>query len=135
MIEISRVMIYNIITKVSMSEELADPKKMWMQFLNADSEEDLIMLERTGIPEIKQGVNIIKDLSADAILRERVRAREDAERDYYSAISAATRQGIAIGEKNGINKTISILRSMGIDESILQQVSANAEAQSQSSDT
>lgn len=79
--------------KVSMSEDSNEPKKMWMQFMNADSEEDLIMLERTEIPEIQKGVNIIKDLSADAILRERIRAREDAERDYYSAMSSAVKRG------------------------------------------
>ena len=88
--------------KVSMKEGANEPKKMWMQFMNADSEEDLIMLGRTEIPEIKKGVNIIKDLSADAILRERIRAREDAERDYYSAMASAEKIGLSRGMKQGM---------------------------------
>lgn len=60
------------------------------------------MLERTGINEIKKGVKIVKDLSSDALIRERVRARENAIRDYDSAMNNAIKRGMKQGTINRI---------------------------------
>ena len=58
-----------------------DHKKLWLQFLKAETEEDLTMLNKTEVPEIKQAVVFLHEMSADEKVKEDVRRRETAIRD------------------------------------------------------
>ncbi|MDO5396490.1 MAG: Rpn family recombination-promoting nuclease/putative transposase [bacterium] len=102
--------------KVRTSKDEGDPKKLWMQFIDAESEEELDMLANVQVPEIQKGIEIVKTLSSDKLVRERARAREDAIRDYNSAIEFATRKGM----EKGRTDILDALRKMGIDESALR---------------
>ena len=76
-------------------------RELWMQFLNADSEEDFEVLKQTNVPIMNKAVNIIYDLSEDTKIREMARLREKALHDEASALANAKNEGISIGEAKG----------------------------------
>ena len=51
----------------------ADRKQLWLQLINADSEEDFAMLRETNVPIIQESVGKIYELSNDEQIREYVR--------------------------------------------------------------
>ena len=76
-------------------------RELWMQFLNADSEEDFEVLKQTNVPIMNKAVNVIYDLSEDTRIREMARIREKALHDEASALANAKNEGISIGEAKG----------------------------------
>lgn len=70
-----------------------DRRKLWMQLIKAETEEELDMLDKTGVPEIQQAVVILHEMSADEQMREMARLREKAILDEKSALSFAERKG------------------------------------------
>ena len=80
-------------------------RELWMQFLNADSEEEFEVLKQTNVPIMNKAVNIIYDLSEDTKIREMARLREKALHDEASALANAENKGIekgiSIGEAKG----------------------------------
>ncbi|MGN0664953.1 MAG: PD-(D/E)XK nuclease family transposase [Huintestinicola sp.] len=86
-------------------------RKLWLQFINADSEEELEMISQTNVPIMQKAVNVIYDMSEDTKIREIARLREKALHDEASAIKNAKAE-----ERNDI---ISKLKAYGItDEQI-----------------
>lgn len=83
-------------------------REQWLQFINADSEEDFKMVETTSMPAIQKAVRVIYDMSEDTRIREIARLREKALHDEASLMRQATEKGIAIGEKRGKEKGIAI---------------------------
>lgn len=80
----------------------------WMRFFNADSEEDLKMLERTMSEPIKKAVVTLRKLSDDEILQEKIRLTEKAQHDRASLLLTARREGHAEGRAEGIDEGIKI---------------------------
>lgn len=76
-------------------------RELWMQFLNASSEEEFEVLKQTNVPIMNKAVNIIYDLSEDTKIREMARLREKALHDEASALANAKKEGISIGEAKG----------------------------------
>ncbi len=76
-------------------------KELWMQFLNADSEEDFEMLKQTNVPIMNKAVNVIYDLSEDTRIREMARIREKALHDEASALANAKKEGRVEGRAEG----------------------------------
>lgn len=79
-----------------LSKEI-DPKnrlQLWLQFINAESEEVFKMIEQTNIPIMQKAVRVIYDMSEDTAIREAARLREKALYDETSAINAAKREGM-----------------------------------------
>ncbi len=99
-----------------------DCKKLWMQLIKAETEEELDMLNNTGVPEIQKAVVILHEMSADEEMREIARLREKAIRDERSAMNFAKREGvkegIEIGEKRGEKKGIKKGRIEGKEEGL-----------------
>ena len=81
--------------------DMNDRKKLWLQLINAETEEELNMLENTGVPEIQKAVVILHEMSADEELREIARLREKAILDERSAMNYAREEGIGIGMEKG----------------------------------
>lgn len=75
--------------KVTKGLDVNDRKAMWMHLIKADTEEELNMIKNTNIPAMEQAVQVIFDMSADTVLRERARIREKALHDEASALEAA----------------------------------------------
>ena len=78
-------------------------RELWMQFLNASSEEEFEVLKQTNVPIMNKAVNIIYDLSEDTKIREMTRLREKALHDEASALANAKNEGKAEGRAEGIS--------------------------------
>lgn len=89
------------LVKVDTKIEKNNRKQLWLQLLNAETEEDLTMLKETGVPEIGKAVVILHQMSADEEMREIARMREKAILDDASAKDYARRTGLAEGMEIG----------------------------------
>lgn len=87
--------------KVGKKPDPANSRKLWLQFINADSEEDLEMISSTNIPIMQKAVNVIYDMSEDTKIREIARLREKALHDEASAIKNAKAEGREEGREEG----------------------------------
>ena len=90
--------------KVSKKPNPSSSRELWLQFINADSEEDLNMISRTNVPIMKKAVNVIYDMSEDTRIREIARLREKTLHDEASALGNAEAIGMAKGEAIGLAK-------------------------------
>ena len=74
----------------------------WLNFINAEKKEDLMALElSTKIPEVKDVIEQIRELSADEKLRRLAFYREKRLHDEANAINGSRREGIRIGRAEG----------------------------------
>ena len=64
------------------------------------------MIKETNIPVMEQAVQVIFDMSADTVLRERARLREKALHDEASALEGAREEGIQEGLMQALEKLI-----------------------------
>ncbi len=90
--------------KVGKKPDPANSRELWLQFINADSEEALDMISQTNVPIMKKAVNVIYDMSEDTKIREIARLREKALHDEASALKNAKEEGRAEGEAKGLIK-------------------------------
>ena len=97
-----------------------------MQLINAETEEELEMLENTNIPTIQKAVLIIKEMSEDEKIQEIARIREKQMHDEATAIGHAKREGraegITIGEEKAKSRLIAAMRKNGMSEEQIQQL-------------
>ncbi len=104
--------------------------ELWMQLINAETEEELEMLENTNIPTIQKAVLIIKEMSEDEKIQEIARIREKQMHDEATAIGHAKREGraegraegITIGEEKAKSRLIAVMRKNGMSEEQIQQL-------------
>ena len=81
--------------KVGKNPDPENRRKLWLQFINADSEEELEMISQTNVPIMQKAVNVIYDMSEDTKIREYARMREKALHDEASALKNAKAEGRA----------------------------------------
>lgn len=120
-----------------------DVKHKWMELIRADSEEELEMVRTTTEnPAIQKGIEAVYALNADTVLREQIRQREKAVRDYENDMATARSEGeskgraegisigeakgraegISIGEENAINKMLTAMKETGFSEEQIQEM-------------
>ena len=106
--------------KIGKKPDPKNKKELWLQFINAYSEEDFEMINQTDIPIMKKAVKVIYDMSEDTKIREVARLREKALHDEASALKNAKAEGISIGKAEGISigkaEGISIGKNEGKNE-------------------
>ena len=111
--------------KVGRKPNPVSSRELWLQFINADSEEALDMISQTNVPIMKKAVNVIYDMSEDTRIREIARLREKAMHDEASALKHAKAEGIEEGVTQGAAKereaTIRMLKANGFSD---EQISA-----------
>ena len=78
-----------------------NPLETWLQFLNANTEEDFEMVQSVGNEAINNAVIKIYNMSADDRMRERAWMREKALHDEASAMADARREGLLTGLTKG----------------------------------
>ncbi len=102
-----------------------DRKELWMQLIDAESEEEFNMLANTNIEPIKKAVVAIKEMDADEEIREKAFQRETALRDRASALRFARDEGIKEGIKETTVKLVkNLMSTMGLSaESALSALS------------
>ena len=90
--------------KVGRKPNPNNSRELWLQFINADSEEEFEMISQTNVPIMKKAVNVIYDMSEDTKIREIARLREKALHDEASALKNAKAEGMAEGIEVGVVK-------------------------------
>lgn len=81
--------------KVPKERISSDNKQMWMELIKADSEEALEMVRTTTQnPAIQKGIDAVYALNADTVLREQIRQRDKAIRDYENEMAIAKTEGM-----------------------------------------
>lgn len=94
-----------------------DNKQKWMELIKADSEEALEMVRvTTENPAIKKGIDAVYELNADTILREQIRQRDKAIRDYENDMAIAKSEGKKEGRKEERNMIAETMRKNGFTE-------------------
>ena len=93
-----------MLKKVGRKPNPNNSRELWLQFINADSEEDFEMISQTNVPIMKKAVNVIYDMSEDTKIREIARLREKALHDEASALKNAKAEGMAEGIEVGMAK-------------------------------
>ena len=99
--------------KISDKLDIADRKQLWLQLINADSEEEFEMLRETNVPIIQESVGKIYELSKDEQIKEYVRQREKARLDWNSDMYNAKMLGRA--------ELIAEMRADGVSEEIIKK--------------
>ncbi len=87
--------------KVGRKPDPNNSRELWLQFINADSEEEFEMISQTNVPIMKKAVNVIYDMSEDTKIREIARLREKALHDEASALKNAKAEGVEEGLAKG----------------------------------
>ena len=101
-----------------------DRKTLWMQFIKADTEEELEQVKEAGGDLMERAVQIVYDMSADGKTRELARWREKSMLDMRSSLYAAETRGEARGHERGKAEGIGIGRAEGEAKNLVQLVNA-----------
>ena len=106
------------------------PVEDWLNLINAEKKEDLMALEMsTKIPEVKDVIVKVRELSSDEKLRRLAFYREKRLHDEANAINGSRREGIRIGRAEGRaeerNKIIDIMRLQGYSEEQINNIVGN----------
>lgn len=106
-----------------------DRMELWLQLINAESEEELDMIKETNIPVMEKAVMIIHQMSDDEKIQEIARLREKALHDEASALSNARREGKAEGLAEGRAEEqqtmIEAMRLSGLSEEVIKKILDN----------
>lgn len=108
--------------KLSKRYNVNNRRELWLQFINAESEEDFDMLEKTNDPVMKKAVHIIYDMSEDTKLREIARLREKALHDEASLLNNARAEGRAEGEAAAKAALIANMRALGMSDEQINKI-------------
>ncbi|MGN0614247.1 MAG: Rpn family recombination-promoting nuclease/putative transposase [Porcipelethomonas sp.] len=95
--------------------------ELWLQLINAESEEELDMLKETNVSEIQKAVMIIHKMSDDEKIQEAARLREKALHDEATALGHARREGRAEGIAEERAKLEANLRALGLSEYMIRK--------------
>ena len=107
------------------------PVEDWLNLINAEKKEDLMALEMsTKIPEVKDVIVKVRELSADEKLRKLAFYREKRLHDESNAINGSRLEGIKIvraeGEKigraEGVKQMIEVMRLQGYSEEQINSI-------------
>ncbi len=81
-----------------------NPMELWLQLINAETEEELDMLENTNVQEINKAILVLRELNADEKMRYLSEMREKALHDEANAINSAKKSGRIEGRIEGIEE-------------------------------
>ncbi|MGN1114977.1 MAG: Rpn family recombination-promoting nuclease/putative transposase, partial [Candidatus Ornithomonoglobus sp.] len=122
------------LTKIGKQPDTENMQKTWLQLLNAESDGDLEMLAHTENPAIQKGVQVIRNYSEDARLRNLAYSREKAMHDEAQALEYAKKLGLeegikqglaegrAEGRAEGINAVIEAMKAAGMDTAQIEKL-------------
>ena len=95
--------------------------QIWMELIKADSEEALEMVRTTTQdPAVQKGIDALYELNADTVLREKIRQRDKAIRDYENDMAAARAEGEARGREDEREAFVERMRKAGFTEEQIQ---------------
>ena len=98
-----------------MSEDRA---RLWMQLINAETEEELEMLSNTDVSAINKAAKTLLEMSNDPKIQEEARMREKALHDRATALYTATEKG----RQEGIREIIDKMRKNGLPDEQIEAI-------------
>lgn len=96
--------------KIGKSPNKDNPMELWLQLINAETEEELDMLENTNVQEINKAILVLRELNADENMRRLAEMREKTLHDEANAINSAEERGRIEGIEEGIELTKRVFR-------------------------
>ena len=94
----------------------------WLNLINAETEDDLMAIQQNtdiDIPEVKETIVMLRQLSADEKVRQEAYYREKRLHDEATALGTARREGIAEGRAEGRAEGIAEGEAKGKAEGML----------------
>lgn len=91
--------------KIGKSPNKDNPMELWLQLINAETEEELDMLENTNVQEINKAILVLRELNADENMKRLAEMREKTLHDEANAINSAEERGRIEGIEEGIELT------------------------------
>lgn len=104
--------------KLSKKLAAGNSRELWLQFINAESKEELDMISQANDPIMQKAVRVVYDMSEDTRVREMVRMREKALHDEASALKNAYGRG----REEERAKMISSMRANGMSEKEIEKI-------------
>ena len=112
--------------KIGKNPDKNNPMKLWLQLVNAETEEELDMLENTNVQEINQAIVVLRKLNADEKMRYLADMREMALHDEASAMLGSREEGIEIGREKGRiegrAEIIAKMRKKGMSDEMIDEI-------------
>ena len=99
-----------------------NPMELWLQLINAETEEELVMLENTNVKEINNAIFILRELNADENMRRIAEMREKALHDEATAMNAAEKRGMEKGLEKGRAEVVEKMRESGMTEEQIKSI-------------
>lgn len=111
--------------KIGKSPNKDNPMELWLQLINAETEEELDMLENTNVQEINKAILVLRELNADENMRRIAELREKALHDEANAINSAEERGRIEGIEEGKLQIIEAMKKSGMTEEEIQNILDN----------
>ena len=92
---------YFELKKIGKKFDKNNKQELWLRLINADTEDELDMLQQTGVKSIQDAVVVLHKMSADEKTRELAEMREKALHIEATEKSYARAEGEAVGLKKG----------------------------------
>lgn len=92
---------YFELKKIGKNIDKNNKQELWLRLINAETEDELDMLQQTGVKQIQDAVVVLHKMSADEKTRELAEMREKALHIEATEKSYARAEGEAVGLKKG----------------------------------
>lgn len=87
--------------KIGKQPDRSNRMQLWLQLINAETEEEISMLENTNVKEINDAIVVLREISADEKMKYIAEMREKALHDEANALNSAEKKGIEKGRAEG----------------------------------
>ncbi len=116
---------YFELKKIGKNFDKNNKQELWLRLINAETEDELDMLQQTGVKSIQDAVVVLHKMSADEKTRELAEMREKALHIEATEKAHARAEGEAIGLKEGERRKeaeiLANLKAMGLSEEQIKQ--------------
>ena len=116
---------YFELKKIGKNFDKNNKQELWLRLINAETEDELDMLQQTGVKSIQDAVVVLHKMSADEKTRELAEMREKALHIEATEKAHARAEGEANGLKEGERRKeaeiLANLKAMGLSEEQIKQ--------------
>ncbi len=117
---------YFELKKIGKNFDKNNKQELWLRLINAETEDELDMLQQTGVKQIQDAVVVLHKMSADEKTRELAEMREKALHIEATEKAHARAEGEAIGLKEGERKKeaeiLAKMRKSGLSEEQIKAI-------------
>lgn len=117
---------YFELKKIGKNIDKNNKQELWLRLINAETEDEIDMLQQTGVKQIQDAVVVLHKMSADEKTRELAEMREKALHIEATEKAHARAEGEAVGLKKGEKRKeaemISKMRKSGLSEEQIKAI-------------